>query len=128
MRVSDIHEEDHMITGRHVAAFIAAGSLLAVTGLAHGQAATPTQADFDRCNQLAQAAIGANPSASPSTIPPTAAPRLSSPAPLPPSAGTPAPGSGTPSATSDSQLRGMAAAGLTDPAYQAAYRDCLRSK
>jgi hypothetical protein len=36
--------------------------------------------------------------------------------------------SGAASPSSDPLLRGMAAAGLNDPAYQAAYRDCMRSK
>jgi hypothetical protein len=35
-------------------------------------------------------------------------------------------GSGAASSTgSDSSLRGIAAAGMSDPAYQQAYRDCL---
>jgi hypothetical protein len=34
-------------------------------------------------------------------------------------------GSSAGSGASDSALRGIAAAGMSDPAYQQAYRDCL---
>jgi hypothetical protein len=44
------------------------------------------------------------------------------------SGGSSVSGSSDASSSSDPQLRGMAAAGLNDPAYQAAYRDCMRSK
>ena len=155
-----------MSTARNVAALISAVSLLAAGTIAYGQTAAPGQADFDRCNRQAQAAIGGtNPSASPSTGPSitpgtsgpaaTAAPSVGSPstpgpsgsATAPPTAGspttpgttsitpapiTPAPGSGSTGAnapsSSDPLLRGMAAAGLSDPAYQQAYRDCMQSK
>jgi hypothetical protein len=36
--------------------------------------------------------------------------------------------SGSASPSSDPLLRGMASAGLNDPAYQQAYRDCMKSK
>jgi hypothetical protein len=49
----------------------------------------------------------------------------------PPSGGTAAPSGGLSSSTSSSSdplLRGMASAGLDDPAYQQAYRDCISGK
>ena len=127
--------------------FITAAALLAIGSVASGQSTTPTQADFDRCNQQAQASLSpASPSASPATATPRAtapAPGTSS-APAPGTSSAPAPGtssapaptvttpgpSSLPGATSSSDptLRGMASAGLNDPGYQLAYRNCLAGK
>src|SRR5262245_31839053 len=91
-----------MIAARHLTAFIAAGSLLTVAGLAQGQSATPSQADFDRCNQVAKAAVsGSNPSASPGSSA-SGTPSASSPAPAPPSVGSSTSGGGTPSGSTGS--------------------------
>ena len=49
---------------------------------------------------------------------------------VPGSGGVSGPGgaSGSASSTSDLSVRGMASAGLSDPAYQQAYRDCIQGK
>ena len=97
----------------------AAAAIVMLSGV--GQAAPPTQADFDACNGEAQMR-GANPAASPGapgtsgTTPSTDTPR--------PSPG-PSPSGG---ADPDSQLGGIAAAGQSDPAYQQAYRECLKRR
>ena len=104
-------------------ALVAAGMIFGMSGSA---LAAPTQADFDSCNREAQVG-GQNPVASPRAD--SSAPGTSS-----SSAGTMADGAGTAggsvsssgSTSSDSTLQGMAAAGATDPAYQQAYRDCMR--
>jgi len=116
---------------------------------------TPSQADFDGCNKEAAAKAG-NPSASPRPrtgpmitgpgTPETGSQR--SPAPAPSTSGTTAgstppgtAGAGTDGATKDMRitgsevpgareagLSGMAPAGLSDVAYQEAYRDCMQSR
>lgn len=109
-------------------------------------AADPTQADFDACNKEAQAASG-TPAASPGTSTPSASGSVSapgasasgsvstSPSPTPstsPSTTTPGPsvsgGTGTTDTASDPLLRGIAAAGQTDAAYQQAYKDCMKRR
>jgi hypothetical protein len=79
------------------------------------RAAEPTQADFDACNREAQALT---PSAS---VGPASAPASTSTM-TNPSIGT---GAAVSKSAMDPSLRGMGAEGLTDPAYQQAYRDCL---
>ena len=107
---------------------------------------TPTSADFDVCNKEAAAKAG-NPSASPR---PRTGPMVTGPG--TPESGSqrgPAPGStppgtagaGTDGAAKDMRitgsevpgareagLSGMAPAGLSDVAYQEAYRDCMESR
>jgi hypothetical protein len=136
-----------MSTTQRAAALICTAGLLAVSSLAYGQAPTLTQADFDRCNQQAQAALSkATPSASPTTSPSAAtapAPGRSPSTAAPSgsavsgsgsvSSGASAPTGGISSRTdasssSDPLLRGMASAGLNDPAYQLAYRNCLAGR
>ncbi len=128
---------------------------LAVVLVATPSGEAQTQADFDACNQAARAS---SPSASPRTLPgtagggstmtspgstdanrqPNATGRISG------SAGSPGTGAGTTSggasetissgsrassgAGADAQLRGRAAAGLADEAYQQAYRNCMTSR
>jgi hypothetical protein len=137
-----------------MAAFAAAAALLAAGPAVEAQ----TQTDFDRCNSEARAGgSGAtlsdnNPSASPGaslggsvmTSPgsseanrkPNASGRLSS---SPGSPGTEAgaisgAGAGTQRdasvtrGTAGPTLPGIADAGRTDPAYQQAYRDCLKRR
>jgi len=116
---------------------------------------TPTSADFDACNKEAAAKAG-NPSASarPRTGPMVTGPGTPEsgsqrgPAPAPSTSGT-TPGStppgtagaGTGGAAKDMRvtgsevpgareagLSGMAPAGLSDVAYQEAYRDCMESR
>ena len=140
-----------MLTMKQAATVISTAGLLTASGLAYAQAPAPTQADFDRCNRQALAAVKtAAPSASPGSIasPPAPSSPSASPSPSPsvsvPStpgslasapapSGTPAsPSTGSPSSAGDSSsdplLRGMASAGLNDPAYQKAYRDCLMGR
>ena len=116
-----------MLTMRVLVALVA-GALLATSSVA--LAATPTQADFDACNQMAQSKIG-NPSASPQTSPQTGAAKSSGA--VTGSAGTQAAPS---QETADKarvenqadQLRGISETSKNDPAYQQAYRDCLKSR
>ena len=110
----------------------------------------PTQADFDACNKEGAAKAG-NPSASPRprTGPMITGPGTletgtqSSPAPSTSGASTPpgTAGAGTDRGARDMRvtgsevpgareagLTGMAPAGLSDVAYQDAYRDCMESR
>jgi hypothetical protein len=112
------------------------GPALAQTG---STVRTPTQADSDLCNREAQAALGG--SASPSSG--------VAPSPAPSTSGGPiggAPGatgatggtgslsggstlsSGPSTTTGDPRLRGMASSGANDPAFQQAFRDCMRRR
>src|SRR5262249_60216242 len=96
---------------------------------------TPSPADFDACNQQAKAQAG-SPSAS---ARPRTGPMITGP-------GTPETGSQSGAAAStprgkdmritgsdvpgarEAGLSGMAPAGLSDVAYQEAYRDCMQSR
>ena len=71
-------------------------------------AETPTEANFAACNTDAPAAVKTG------TATPTTKDHMRVEA------------ARTGSASSDPQLVGMAAAGITDAAYQAAYRTCMR--
>jgi len=161
-----------MFSTKQTAALVSIATLLAVTTV-HAQTSSPTQADFDRCNRVAQAAVGGgtNPSASPSTGSSSTG-SMSSPSGSSSSTATPSgssssgsvasspSGSGTSGSTygtgstssgagtsgsssatspsggmssstsssSDPMLRGMASAGMNNPAYQRAYRDCMAGK
>lgn len=130
----------------------AAASLVAVWGLA--EAAQLTQADVDACNREAQARVS-SPAASPRTTPdiPSSTPIPGTQGPTgtpgmgasnesgttgalgtPPGSsatgigpGGPVPGSaGVPPAAVDPLLRGSAGQG--NPAYEQAYRECLRRR
>jgi hypothetical protein len=119
-----------------------AGAVVVLLGPAHAQSGStgrpPAQADFDLCNREAHAAIGG--SASPRTS--------ATPSPGPSTGGTTI-GSGTlgaagatggtgalsdgstltgSSTTGDPTLRGIASGAGSDPAYQQAYRECLRRR
>src|SRR5262245_33156285 len=124
-----------MSTAKHLAALTLTTGLLAIWATAWGQASTAGQADFDRCNREAQAAVSSGaPSASPGAgtaggvssgtygTGPSTSGSMSS---------TPSTGAGVSSGTTpapDPTLRGMATAGMKDPAYQKAYRDCMTRK
>jgi len=139
------------------AAIVAAASVLAFSGGAlaqTGSANAPTQGDFDLCNHEAQ---GSSPGASTSggsALPRTSSPRVGSPSTATPGsagagssvsdsvgAGAATGGSTTGGSTlgsgsvstgssvsGDTQLRGIAAAGSNNSAYQSAYRDCMKRK
>jgi hypothetical protein len=121
---------------------IAAGGVAVLLGPAHAQTSSggrpPNQSDFDLCNREAQAAIGGS-----------ASPRTSGTPSPGPAAGGVTIGSGSLGAAGatggtgalsdgstlssrpmkdDPTLRGIAAGGGDDPAYQQAYRDCLRRR
>ncbi len=129
------------MSSKSVIAVIAAASVLAFAGA--GLAANPSQADFDACNKEAQAKAG-SPAASPGTT------GSGSGASGAPGAGTSGGASGSTSggvsgsaggasgttggssvsggASTTSDLQGMASAGQADPAYQQAYRDCMKRR
>jgi len=111
-------------------------------------AAGPAQADFDTCNREAHAQA-ASPSAAPATggdsakpgtpVSPSATPTTETPStPSPPPAsgvgpdakpGTPVSPSAAPATSaSDDVVRGMAAAGHTDPAFRSAYMGCMKRR
>lgn len=90
--------------------------------VAFGADPTPTQADFDACNAMAMAKSKAqSPSASPQTQP-----GASSGAPQ--AAPSQEPADKARVENQADQLRGIADASKDDPAYQRAYRDCLKSR
>lgn len=115
-------------------ALLTAAGFLVAWGAAF--AADPTQADFDICNQQAQAATttgaatpGAQaPSASPGTDKPDTQAPSASPSTDKPSVQAPSASPGTEKPAGEQQLRGMAAAGETNPAYKIAYRDCMKQR
>ena len=88
-------------------------------------AATPTQADFDACNQMAQSKLSA--SASPQTQPSAAAPAQPS-AGTPQAAPSPEPADVARVEIQADQLRGIADAYMNDRAYQRAYVDCMKGR
>jgi len=131
--------------------------LLALAGVLSTWAIAPvapaqTQADFDLCNERAAAQVAAgSASASPRTAPAepgtSSAPGTSATGPAPgsaatnrmPNAGGPpstgGPVAGGPAATSPSQAarpdtapKGMTADAQSNPAYQRAFRDCLKAR
>ena len=93
-----------------------------LAGTSVAVAAEPTQADFDACNQMAQSRT--SPSASPPADAAKSRPTTASPqaAPSPQPAGEARVG-----AQAD-QLHGIADASKNDPAYQKAYRDCMKGR
>jgi hypothetical protein len=107
-----------------------------LSGIGQAQTPTPNQADFDTCNREAQTRA-TSPAASPGGTtgatgvtpapPPPSNPSrgVTSRPPTDPSTG----GSSTGRAASpDSSLTGISGAGQSDPAYQQAYRDCLKRR
>jgi hypothetical protein len=120
-------------------ATVASLSILFLAPVVFGQSSqsnpTPSQADFDACNRHAAANAG-SPSAA---VKPRTGPMMTGP-------GTPETGSQSGAAAStandkdmrisgsdvpgarEAGLTGMAAAGLSDVAYQEAYRDCMESR
>jgi len=137
------------------AAIVAAATVLAFSGGAPaqtGSAKTPTQADFDLCNQEAKANSGASTSggsALPGTSPSVGSPSTATPGSVGAGssasdsvgAGAAAGGSTTGGSTlgsgsvnggsslsGDTQLRGLAAAGSSNSAYQSSYRDCMKRR
>jgi hypothetical protein len=121
-----------------IATVVSLGTLFlapAVFGQSSQSHPSPTQADFDACNKEAAAKAG-NPSAA---VRPRTGPMITGP-------GTPETGSQSGAAAStprgkdmritgsdvpgarEAGLTGMAAAGLSDVAYQEAYRDCMESR
>ena len=100
-------------------------ALLGISTRAVG--AEPTQADFDACNQMAQAG-------SQSPVSPSASPQTTPDPKTPPSASAP---QAAPSDKSSSeakvenqadQLRGIADASKDKPSYQRAYRECMKGR
>jgi len=102
---------------------LVATALLA--GVSVASAAEPTQADFDACNRMAQSK--ASPSASPKSPADTAARSRPTTA-APQAAPSPMPAGEAKVANQADQLRGIADASKDDPAYQQAYRDCMKGR
>jgi len=130
------------------AAIVASATFSALGAGALAQTSGASQADFDFCNREAQLMVTASGSASPSTTTPSARPSPGS-----VGAGSTASGSvgagaaagGTTSggstlggsaiggttgsgASEEARLQGIAASGAGNPAYQTAYRDCMRRR
>ena len=103
----------------HISAITVAA--LGLWGSAH--AATPTAADFATCNATARDAVKGG-SASPSAASPT--PKDQGRAVSARRGTEPTDATGRISQSPDPQLEGMDAEGAKDPAYQAAYRTCMR--
>lgn len=102
---------------------LVAGAVLA--GASVALAADPTQSDFDACNRMAQAK--ASPSASPKNPAETAARSRPTTA-APQAAPSPKPAGEARVANQADQLRGIADASKNDPAYQQAYRECMKGR
>jgi hypothetical protein len=107
------------VTRALVGAIVA--SLVATAVSVYAQ--TPTEADFAACNTGAQAAMKAG------TATPTTKDYMRVEAALKDSVATWTPEVGPiRMESSDPQLSGMATDGITDAAYQATYRTCMRRK
>jgi hypothetical protein len=125
---------------------VMAGFVLGLAGTA--PAANPTQSDFEACNRAAQAASGpsAAPSSSgtgpsittPSGTPDTTSgvqpggagktgPMITGSGRTPGSAGGVAEGTGALS-KDDGAVRGMSPEGMKDPAFKAAFTDCMKQR
>ena len=118
------------------AAIVTGSSVLAFYGGAFagtGSAKTPTRADFDVCNRQAQQSHAGSASPGSTGAGSSVTSGVGAGA---ASGGTMSGGSTLNSSSSmtsgglgvsgDIQLRGMATAGSSDPAYQQAYRDCMK--
>lgn len=96
---------------------LVATAFLATTTFAF--AADPTQTDFDACNRMAQSK--ASPSASPqSSASSTGSAQQAAPSPQPAAEAR--------VANQADQLRGISETSKDDPAYQQAYRDCMKGR
>ena len=104
-----------------ISVLIVAAVLIATSSVA--LAANPTQADFDACNKMAQSQVS-SPSASPGSQPHTAAKAQSDPQAAP----SDKPASQARVGNQADQLRGIDNASKDDAAYQAAYRNCMKSR
>ena len=100
-----------------------AGAFIATSSIA--LAAAPTQADFDACNQMAESKAGSS-SASPQTQSQTDT--KSSPTTTTQAAPSSEPAVKAPVENQAGQLPGIVDAAKDDPAYQQAYRDCLKGR
>ena len=98
-----------------------------LAGASAAMAAGPTQADFDACNRMAQSKASASPSASPQNPADTAA-RSRPTTGAPQAAPSPKPASEARVENQADQLRGIADASKNDPAYQQAYRECMKGR
>ena len=112
-----------IVTGASVIAFY--GAAIAQTGTS-GTAKSPAQSDFDLCNREAQMSAPAGGSASPGTSGSVGAGAAAGGS----TSGGSTLGSSTPGSTAsgDAQMKGMASAGASSPAYQQAYRDCMKKR
>ena len=90
-------------------------------------AAEPTQADFDACNSLAQSKVTGSPSASPQGQS-SADAKGSTTAGAPQAAPSPEPADKAKVENQADQLRGIADTSKDDPAYQQAYRECMKER
>ena len=98
--------------------------LVASSGVA--VAAGPTQADFDACNQMAQSKVS-SPSASPQTAS-RAGTKNSSTGATPQAAPSQESANEARVENQADQLRGISEPSKDDPAFQRAYRDCMKSR
>ena len=107
--------------GRRDAILFAAVIVLATSGVAHPQ--VPTTDDIAACNAEAQRAVSARIPSGDSPQPTT---KDHSRAAEARRTETPSQTGGGGTKSDDPQLAGMNAEGAKDPAYQAAYRTCMR--
>jgi hypothetical protein len=109
--------------------FIVAAGVVTFSNSAFG--ADPTQVDFDACNREAQTKVGAGhaPSSSGGTGHTTTSPSqgVTSGGATETSKESPSGAAGSVAGTSKS-VRGMSSAGQNNPAYQEAYRECMKSR
>lgn len=105
---------------RHMMLFTA---LVVLASAGIGYAQVPTAQDIAACNTEAQHAVGKG-AASPSSAQPNVKDHSRAAEARRGNAPTPSAAAGTPS--NDPQLAGMDSEGAKDPAYQAAYRTCMR--
>ena len=103
---------------------LVATAFLATTTFAF--AADPTQTDFDACNRMAQSKVSA--SASPQTSASATTQSGSSTGSTQQAAPSPQSAPQASVANQADQLRGIADASKDDPAYQQAYRECLKGR
>jgi hypothetical protein len=117
-----------IVTSATVIAFY--GAAIAQTGTTtKTPAKTPAQTDFDACNREAQMSGSTGGSASPGTSGTSGSVGAGAAAGGGTSGGSTLGSSGAGStASGESQLRGMASAGASSPAYQQAYRDCMTKR
>ena len=144
-----------MRTRTLITAIMASASLIALSGSSDAQTKTPTQADFDACNRVAEARMdtgasggsalprsgstgisggatspGPGSGASTSTMPDSStSPGGSPPTPRSLTVSGSSTGSGMSGGSmADHTLPGMDASGRSDPTYEQAYRDCMKGR